>query len=91
MSVTYKSTFQQSQQMYEEAAKEGQPAIDTHLKALAFSLGAQAVLTADPLDMPRIVNELMTEFGKGVQATMLEAHNMDGHFGVHVHAVQKSN
>ncbi|WP_028590325.1 hypothetical protein [Paenibacillus massiliensis] len=91
MTTTYKGTFQQMQQMYEDATKEGQPAIDTHLKALAFSLGAQAVLTADPRDMPQIVNELMMEFGKGVQATMLEAHSMDGSFGVRVHAVQKSN
>lgn len=58
MTITYKTTFQQAQEMFAAAATQGPTAIDTHLRALAFSLGAQAVFGTHPEAMPDVVNDL---------------------------------
>ncbi len=85
--MSNQNVYTQMNLLLQEATKRGPGAIDSHFKALAFSIGAQAAVMSDPNEMPTVINDLISEFGRGVQAGMLEEHGVNGRFGVQVHAV----
>lgn len=82
-----RDVFEQAQQMLDSATQQGPAAIDTHLRALAFSLGAQAAVVSDPMVMPDVINDLITEFSRGIQTVMQEAYGVRPQMDVEVHAV----
>ncbi|HBU81729.1 MAG TPA: hypothetical protein DEF35_08830 [Paenibacillus sp.] len=85
-----KAVFNQLQQMYEDAAMEGPEAIQSHLRDVAFSLGAQAAVSSEPVQMPEAINDLVTHFGRGIQTVIQEITGNDTELNVAVYAVNSS-
>ena len=85
-----KAVFNQLQQMFEDAAMEGPEAIQSHLKDVAFSLGAQAAAASEPDQMPQAINDLVTQFGRGIQTIIQEITGNESKFDVAVYAVNSS-
>ncbi|MGG1672889.1 hypothetical protein ACIFOE_20075 [Paenibacillus sp. NRS-1783] len=90
MTTTSQTTLKQVESMFEAAAQQGPLAMETHLRDLAFSLGAQAAIVFDPRELPTAINNLITEFGKGIQTAMQEAHGFKPGMDVVVHAVHRN-
>ncbi|WP_063564856.1 hypothetical protein [Paenibacillus sp. O199] len=84
-----KAVFNQLQQMFEDAAIEGPEAIQSHLRDVAFSLGAQAAVSSEPDQMPQAINDLVTQFGRGIQTIIQEITGNESKFDVAVYAVQQ--
>lgn len=85
-----KAVFNQLQQMFEDAAMEGPEVLQSHLRDVAFSLGAQAAASSDPVDMPQVINDLVTHFGRGIQTIIQEITGNESKFDVAVYAVSSS-
>lgn len=85
-----KAAFNQLQQMFEEAVTEGPEAIQSHLRDIAFSLGAQAAIITEPDQMPQAINDLITHFGRGIQTVIEEVTGTESKFDVAVYAVNSS-
>ncbi|MDT9719169.1 hypothetical protein QVE09_09670 [Paenibacillus sp. ClWae2A] len=84
-----KAVFNQLQQMFEDAAMEGPEVLQSHLRDVAFSLGAQAAASSDPVHMPQAINDLVTHFGRGIQTVIQEITGNESKFDVAVYAVQQ--
>ncbi|RAW18466.1 hypothetical protein DC345_04865 [Paenibacillus taichungensis] len=85
-----KVVFNQLQQMFEDAAMDGPEAIRSHLRDVAFSLGAQAAVSSEPVQMPEAINDLVTHFGRGIQTVIQEITGNDTELNVAVYAVNSS-
>jgi hypothetical protein len=85
-----KATFNQLQKMFEEAVIEGPEAIQSHLRDVAFSLGAQAAIITEPGQMPGAINDLVSHFGRGIQTVIEEVTGTESKFDVAVYAVNSS-
>ncbi|CAI6075006.1 hypothetical protein PAECIP112173_02354 [Paenibacillus sp. JJ-100] len=85
-----KATFNQLQKMFEEAAVEGPEAIQSHLRDVAFSLGAQAAIITEPNQMPQAINDLVTHFGRGIGTVIEEVTGKESKLDVAVYAVSSS-
>lgn len=84
-----KATFNQLQKMFEEAVIEGPEAIESHLRDVAFSLGAQAAIITEPNQIPDAINDLIAQFGHGIQTVIQEITGKESKFDVAVYAVQQ--
>lgn len=84
------NVFNRLEDLMEESEELGPEGLAEYLKAAAYGLGAQVAVTGNVESMPTLINDLLTVFGRGVQAGMLTAHGMHGRFGVQVHGVIKS-
>lgn len=85
-----KATFNQLQLMFEEAVSEGPEAIQSHLRDVAFSLGAQAAIITEPDQMPQAINDLVAHFGRGIGTVIEEITGNESKFDVAVYAVSSS-
>lgn len=85
-----KAVFDQLQQMFEEADGRGSSALQLHLKDVAYALGAQAAIFCEPDQMPDVINDLITEFGRGIQTVIHEITGKESKIGVAVYAVNSS-
>lgn len=90
MKTASQTTLKQVEAMFEAAVQQGPPAMETHLRDLAFSLGAQAAIVFDPRELPTAINNLITEFGKGIQTAIQEAYGVPSQMDVVVHAVHRN-
>ncbi|WP_426332660.1 hypothetical protein ACN9MH_15200 [Paenibacillus silvae] len=85
-----KAVFNQLQDMFEEAVAEGPEAIQSHLRDVAFSLGAQAAIITEPDQMPQAINDLVTHFGRGISTVIEEVTGKESKLDVAVYAVSSS-
>ncbi|WKL00868.1 hypothetical protein Q0F98_28645 [Paenibacillus amylolyticus] len=85
-----KAVFNQLQQMFEEADGRGSIALQLHLKDVAYALGAQAAIVSEPDQMPEVINNLITEFGRGIQTVIQEITGNESKLDVAVYAVSSS-
>ncbi|MDQ0658794.1 hypothetical protein [Paenibacillus sp. W2I17] len=90
MKQSRKAVFNQLQQMFEDAAMEGPEVLQSHLRDVAFSLGAQAAASSDPAHMPQAINDLVTHFGRGIQTVNQEITGNESKLDVAVYAVSSS-
>jgi hypothetical protein len=90
MKTANQTTLKQVESMFEVAAQQGPIAMRIYLRDLAFSLGAQAAIVFDPMEMPTAINNLITEFGKGIQTATQETYGIRSQMDVVVHAVSKT-
>lgn len=67
----------------------GEEAVQEHLLALAYGLGAQLAAMAKPELMPDAVNMLLNRFGQGVESGMLITHGHKSRFEANVIAMAK--
>lgn len=84
------AVFDRLEALMDEAASFGLEGQAEYLRASAYALGAQVAVTGKPNDMPDMINDFLSEFGRGIQAGMLTAHGMSGRLGVKVYSVTKS-
>lgn len=85
-----KALFDQLELLLEKASERGPEGIFEYLKALSYSLGAQVAVVSKPEHIPDLINEVMQTFGDGIQAGMMELHDLKGNFNVQVHGVVRT-
>ncbi|KGE17592.1 hypothetical protein [Paenibacillus wynnii] len=87
--LLHEKIFKQMESLLDEACQGGHDAVLAHLKALAYSLGAQVAVMSSPEEVPDKINEVMTQFGRGVQSGMLTTHGLTGNFTVQIRSVTR--
>ncbi|MEY8748587.1 hypothetical protein AB9M62_57040 [Bacillales bacterium AN1005] len=85
-----KAVFEQLQQMFEEADGRGSSALQLHMKDVAYALGAQAATVSESYQLPEVINDLITEFGRGIQTIIHKSTGKDTRMDVVVYAVNSS-
>lgn len=84
------TVFNRLEALMDESARLGPEGEAEYLKSAAYALGAQIAVTGRPECIPDMMNDFLTEFGRGIQAGMLTAHGMKGRCGVRVQSIIRS-
>lgn len=89
MNKAGQAVFSQMESLLDKAAEKGADGIHDHLMAVAFGLGVHVGVMVKPEGMPDVLNAVVTEMTRGIQAGMEKCYGVRGNFDVSVLHMKK--